>query len=401
MPIFKYIAYDAKGKQVSGEVEATNETDAKQKLTKDSLFPKEISLNVQEDKKDIFTFDRIGLSDLLNFSHELSTLLRSGSSLYNSFEIIIKENENKKFRNKLIDIKERIAEGTSLSNALAQHSDVFSEMFIRMVEAGEESGTLDTVLTRLAEYLEAKNRTVERVKTAFIYPALMTVVGIGVLSFLFIFVIPKILTVFEDTEASLPMITIVLVAIVNFFKNYWILSLVVIVALMLLFDRYIKTEKGRVFFDEKVLTLPWAGTVLKKFYIATLARTLGSLLECGLPILKAIEMTKNVLNQKVYEKILEKTLNDVREGVNLSATLTGSSLIPGLFTHMISIGEKSGNLSDLLIKSAENYEREFNIYVDRSISLLEPILILLMGAIVGFVVMAVLLPIFQLNTVLT
>lgn len=400
MPIFKYKAYNTSGREVSGELEALSVKEAVQRLKKDGLYPKGIS-SLKAGKKAFRLYgSRVTLTELATVSSQLSTLLSSGATLYDALSVLINEVENRYLRGVFIHIKESISEGSSLAKALEAHPEVFPEMYHRMVEAGESSGTLDKSLDRLSEYLETKERVNNRVRTALLYPVLMTFVGVGVLSFLVLFVIPKITRIFEDTQQALPLITVVLLGIVGFFRNYWLFILIAIGGAGWGLKEFIKKPKGKAIKDNMFLRFPWIGKFIKHYFIASLARMLGSLLESGIPMLNALEMTKRVLGHTVYEKILNKAIKDVTEGGSLSRSLEDSRFIPGLLIHMIAIGEKSGNLDSLLLKAAGTYEREFETSVTRALSLFEPFLILAMGLVVGFIVLAILLPIFQLNQII-
>ncbi len=402
MPIFNYKAYDSVGKEVSGTIEAAGLKDAAARLRKEGLFPHDLSM--EEKRRAILARLRSVLPqgssmELASVSRQLSTLLSSGASLHESLEILVRETENKQLAASLIDVKERLAGGSSLARALDAQGGVFPQMYCRMVEAGEETGNLESVMARLADYLEARERVYEKVKTALIYPTLMTIVGAGVLSFLLIFVIPKITTIFEDTKTALPLITVVLLWLTAFLRKFWPLLLIAAVALPFVFGRLTKRPAGKAFRDRLIIRLPVIGKIVRRFYYSTMARTLGSLLESGVPLLTALDMTGRVLNHTLFQEVFERAARDVTEGGELSKSFASSGLLPGMVVYMTSIGEKSGQLPEMFLKVAETYEREFNTSVERGLALMEPLLILVMGAAVGFIVLAILLPIFELNQI--
>ena len=398
MPIFQYKAYNDTGKEVSGEVEAASNKDAFQILKRDGLYPKELS-SLKSERFVFFNLLHrpVSLTKLATTTAQLSTLLVSGATLYDALSILINEEENRVLRDVIIRVKERIAEGSSLCVALEDYPEIFPEIYRRMIEAGEASGTLDKVLARLAEYLENRASVQRQVRTALLYPLLMTIVGFGILSFLFVFVIPKIIGIFEDTKQTLPLITIILLRIVNLFRNYWPLMLIFMGGGIWGARKFIAKPTGKAFLDRALLRLPWIGGTLTKFYIASLASTLGSLMESGVPILKALDLSKKALGHAAFDTVLNKAITDITEGVSLSESFKGSNIVPGFLTHMIAIGERSGKLEDLLLRVASTYEKDFETAVTRAISLLEPLLILTMGFVVGFIVLAILLPIFELN----
>lgn len=403
MPIFHYRAYDNLGKEVSGQIEASGVKDAASRLKSDGLFPHEVSLEGKKRELSAWLRSRLprGSSsmELAGVSRQLSTLLSSGASLHESLEIIVQETENKSFRGSFIDVKERLAGGSSFAGALDAQAGAFPEMYCRMVEAGEETGNLESVMERLADYLEARERVYEKVKTALVYPVLMTLVGLGVLSFLVIFVIPKITTIFEDTSTALPLITVILLGVTSILRRFWPLILAIAIAIPWAAAKFVKKPRGKAFKDRTILRLPLIGQTVKKFYLSTMLRTLGSLLHSGVPLLGALDMTGKVLNHSLFHEVFSNAARDVTEGGDLSKSLSASDLIPGMVVHMTAIGERSGNLPEMLLRAADSYEREFNTSVERGLALMEPLLILLMGAAVGFIVLAILLPIFELNQI--
>jgi general secretion pathway protein F len=403
MPVFQYKAYDTAGSEVSGELEARTSSDAAAKLKGEGLYPRQITAGKQAAAVRLRR-DRggggVSLTELAATTRQLSTLLNSGAALHDSLSIIINECEDKALGERLVRIKDRIAEGSSLANALEEHPGVFNEMYTRMVEAGEAGGMLPKVLERIAEFIESKARVLEHVKTALIYPIIMTVVGTGVLGFLLLFVVPKITRIFEDTNAALPLVTVILLALVGFLTSYWPFLLAGGGLGVWALKAYTATPVGKGVKDRWLLTLPRLGKLLIRFYSATFSRTLGSLLDSGVPMLKSIDMTKKALDHARYSETLEKAEKDVTEGVSLSKSLAGSKIVPSMLVHMIAIGENSGKLPEMLNKAADTYEREFEASVTRTLALLEPLLILAMGVAVGFIIVSILLPIIELNRII-
>jgi len=290
----------------------------------------------------------------------------------------------------LVNIKERVAAGASFSKALEDYEKIFPEFYVNMVAAGEASGNLDDVLSRLSDFLEARANLRSKVRTSMVYPIFMICIGFVVLSFLFTFVIPKITKIFKDTESALPFITIVLITISDIFQNYWWLLLGIISVGVFGFRRL--REKNRLFIDRLVLRLP--GNILQSLYFGRFTRTFSSLLGGGLPVLRALELTAKSIGNKVLETKVIDAGKRVAEGARLSASLEG---FPPVLLQLIATGERSGRLIEVLKNAAGSYEEEFSRRVQKALSLLEPGVILFMGLIVGFIVLAVLLPIFQLN----
>ena len=403
MSVFHYNAYNSSGKEVTGSIEARNSKEAMERLKGDGLFPKELTSTSAAERRSFSIASlrkkktRIRPIELASVTRQLSTLLSSGSTLYDALAILIEEIDNKGFTDTLTKVKEDVSAGSTLAGALSAHPLIFPEMYIRMVEAGEESGTLDSVLLRLSELMEVRAAISEQVKTAFMYPIVVTTVCFAVLGFLLIYVIPKITRVFEDSEAAMPFVTEVLLFVAAALRNFWPVLLIAGFAAYLAYRPLMRRPGFKAASDRVLLKLPYIGALLKVYYAASLSRTLGSLLSTGVPILMALDMTAKVLNQAVYSDILAKAGKQVTEGAALSGALRGNSMIPNLLVHMISIGERSGKLDELLLKAADSYEKDFERSITRALSMLEPALIVFMGGIVGFIVLAILLPIFELN----
>lgn len=397
MPIFQYIAYTASEKEVRGSIEADNETEAAGALKRDGLFPREITLPSAR-----MGLRRKGVSanELASLTRRLSTLVGAGCALFDALRLLSDEEENAELKAALIRIREEISGGSTLSRAIEAYRNIFPELFIRTVEAGEHGGTLDKVLLRLADFLEARGRILDKVKAALLYPALMAVVGAGVLAFLFVFVIPRITAIFEDSGQSLPLITRFLLFIVGILTGWWHAIIVITALSFVLARKYLKTPKGKMTRDSFLLRAPVIGRLYFKFQVSSFARTLGSLLSSGVPIISALNMTSKVLGNTVLEAALSKAARDLTEGGALSGSLKASGVFPPTLVHMVSTGERSGELSSLLLKASDAYEKEFESGVARALTLIEPIMVLVMGTVVGFIVLAILLPIFELNQVI-
>ena len=400
MPLFQYKAYNADGKEISGNMEAVSHHEVRERLKKEGIYLKELFSSTTKDISLNRWRFRVSLPELAAITHQLSTLLSSGATLYDALSILINEEESKTLKRVLSAVKESISGGSSLAKALEKHPAIFHDVYVRSVEAGEISGTLENILAGLAEYLETRAKVYDQLKTALLYPVLMTLVGTGVLFFLFTFVIPKITGIFEDTHQALPLMTVILLNIAWFLKNDWPFILIGICSAGWGLHKLLKRPKGKEIRDRLLLQLPVLGRIAVKFYMANFARTLGSLLQSGVSILNAIDMTKRVLNNAVFESALNKAGKDVAEGAPLSISLKNSGTFPAILVHVIATGEKSGKLDSLLLKAAASYEKDFESAANRLLSLLEPILILAMGVIVGFIVIAILLPIFQLNQII-
>jgi len=399
MPTFRYKAYSTTGASVSGTVEADSERQAAQQLKGKGLLPREV---VEEGGSQVpagsFSFRRgVPADELSLFTRRLATLVASSIPLFEAMGSLCEQEENGPLRQALVRVKERIAEGASLSRALAAEPGIFGESYVSMVAAGEAGGALDAVLERLADFLEEQEQVRSKVTSALAYPILMVIVGGGVMLFLLTVVIPRIVTIFEDSKAAPPLITVILIKVSHFLQGYWWIPTALMIASVPLYRRAMKRDDLRLKRDALLLRLPMAGGMLQRLILSRFARVLGLLLSSGVPIMKALEITGEVVVNRVYRTFLRGVMEDVAQGGSLSGSLKKSPLFPPLLVHLAGVGEKSGNLEGMLIKAGVAYEREFSSRLTKVMGLMEPLLVLAMGVAVGIVVLAVLLPIFELN----
>lgn len=399
MPTFRYKAYTATGSSTSGTVEADSERQAMQQLKGKGLLPREV---VEEGgaggRSGSFSFRRgVPADELSLFTRRLATLVASSVPLFEAMGSLCEQEEGGLLRQALVRVKERIAEGASLSRALAAEPDIFGESYVSMVAAGEAGGALDAVLEKLADFLEEQEQVRSKVTSALAYPILMILVGGGVMLFLLTVVIPRIVTIFEDSKAALPLITIILIKVSHFLQGYWWIPTALIIASVPLYRKAMKRDDLRLKRDALLLRLPLAGGMLRGLILSRFARVLGLLLSSGVPIMRALEITGEVVVNRVYRSFLRVVMEEVAQGGSLSGSLKKSPLFPPLLVHLTSVGEKSGNLEGMLVKAGVAYEREFSTRLTRLMGLMEPLLVLAMGVAVGIVVLAVLLPIFELN----
>ena len=399
MPIFRYKGYRQDGKESSGSITADSVRDARERLKGSGILPTEIeSEETNPVKGSMLTFRKsVGLLELALLTRRLATLVGASMPLFEAVSALMEQERPGEMRSVLSRVRERLAEGRGLAAALASESQLFSESYISMVAAGEASGALDLVLDRLADFLEGQEAVRSKVTTALAYPILMAVVGGGVMLFLLTFVIPKITTVFADNKAALPFITIVLLKVSSLLRKGWWLLAAVGVSTVYAYRRLMQEESFRLKRDRLLLKLPGMGPLLQKLILARFAKILGLLLSSGVPVIKAMEITSEAVVNRAYKAFLGEAKANLIEGGKLSTTLSGSRLFPPLLTHMIGIGEQSGTLESMLEKAGSAFEKEFDTGTTRFMALLEPLLVLGMGLSVGFVVVAVLLPIFQLN----
>lgn len=387
MPIFQYRGYRSDGTEAVGTIEASGMNDAILRVKAEGIFPSDVTEPRVKYRKRFF--QRVDETFLPNFTRQLSTLLSSGVPLMEALASLSAEYHGF-YQDMLVSIRERVSGGSGLYRALEDFSDFFPEFYRNMVQSGEESGNLDGVLKKLAEFLERQNAVKSKVLSSMLYPIFMMGVSIVVLSFLFTFVIPKIVKIFKDTKSALPLVTVILIFISDILIRYWWALIGAAIATFLSAKRFLKNH--RLFVDRLILKTP--GHVIQSLYYARFSRTLGFLLEGGMPMLKALNLSARSMGNRELETSVLSGAERVAEGQRLSASL---DKFPPIFIQLVATGEKSGRLSETLSRAADSYEEEFNRRVNQVISLFEPVMILVMGLMVLFIVLAILLPMFQLN----
>ena len=396
MPTFRYSAFNSGGSEVSGTIDAATLNEARLQLKQKGLFAKELAPAAEGGGRKLFGA-KVTVPELSLATRRLATLLGSAVPVYEAVATLWEQEAPGELKRVLGRVRDRLAEGQGLAQSLAAEPAVFSESYVGMVAAGEASGALEVVLERLAEFQEDQAEVRSRITTALAYPILMVLVGGGVMLFLLAFVVPKIVTVFQESKASLPFITVALIQVSTMLRKGWWLLLIILVALVAAGKRLSRHEEFLQKRDRLLLKLPLVGTLWQRLILSRFAKVLGLLLASGVPIIKALEITGEAVVNRQYRSFLGEARETLIQGGSLSSALKASPLFPPLLTHMTAVGEKSGELDEMLIKAGNAFEKEFNSSVTRSMALLEPLLVLGMGLCVGFVVLAVLLPIFQLN----
>lgn len=405
MPVYEYTALDSTGKKAKGIIDAASAVAARQKLRETNFFPVDLRESDAGQKAENLAgksvgsiLKRIGPVETSTMTRQLSTLLNAGLPLIPSLSVLVNQTQNPELRKTLAQIRSEVNEGKSLSQSVAGFPKVFPAYFVNMVRAGEASGKLDVVLERLADFSERQQALKLRIRTALAYPVFMFFIGGVVMFFLFTFVVPNITKVFDEMHQDLPMVTVMLIFMSGFLQSFWWLIAVVLAGSgAVLHYFFTKTDRGRHVGDALKLKSPVFGPVNRKLAVARFSRTLGTLLQSGVPLLNALEIVKNIVNNKLIADAIQDAAEDVREGSSLSAPLARSKMFPPIATEMIAIGEQSGNLEAMLYRIADAYEKDVESSVTVMTSILEPVMILVMGLVVGFVVISVLLPIFEMN----
>ena len=404
MPVFEYTALDAKGKTTSGIIDAEGALAARQKLRTSGIFPVSIKETQEtapkKDSKGISLssrFSRVKPVEVAMMTRQLATLIGAGFPLVSALDALVPQTKSHGFKRIMAQIKNLIVEGNSFAQALSKYPTTFSTLYTNMVRAGETSGTLEIVLDRLADITEKQQALVNRIQTALAYPIFMLIFGTIVLFILLIYIVPSFTSIFADMNQVLPTPTRLLIFLGEFFKAYWWSIFVVVGIIWFFFNRVKKTDKGRYWNDKTVLAIPLTGSLARKLAVARFARTLGSLLENGVSMLVALDIVKNIAGNILISEAVETAAIEVGKGQGLGAALSGRGVFPQLSIQMILVGEQSGELEKMLTKIADVFENEVETSIMRLTSYLEPVMILVMGMCVLFIVLSICLPIFEMN----
>ncbi|RQD67828.1 MAG: type II secretion system F family protein [Desulfonatronovibrio sp. MSAO_Bac4] len=399
MPIFIYKANNRAGKKIKGDLDAPSLDMAETVLKRRGFF----EIKVKPKPKDILegTFLEGGVSsrDMVVFSRQFSTMINSGVPILQSLQVMCDQTENKKLRRKLYEVKNDIESGSSLYEGLSKHKDVFDDLYTNMVDAGETGGVLDVVLDRLAQYIEKVARLKAKVKSAMIYPGVIVTVAIAVIAIILIFVIPTFEQMFADFGGALPAPTQFVINLSRFAKGNILYIILGLIAAFIAFKMFYRWEKGKILVDNWILFVPVFGPLLRKVVVARFSRTLSTMISSGVPILNALDIVSRTSGNKTVEHAVQDAKKSISEGQTLSEPLDETGIFPPMVIHMISIGETTGALDTMLGKIADFYDDEVDVAVDTLTSLIEPIMIVILGVIVGGLVISMYLPIFQIADV--
>lgn len=421
MAKFEYVALDAKGQETKGTIDAGSQTEAIGLIREKGLFPtniseagaggggaaarkgggkqggkkkgKEISINIRMPGA-----NRVNGKQLSAFTRQLATLIDAGLPLVRGLRVLMKQEKTPGLKNAVGQMAEAIESGTTFAESLAQHPKIFNRLYINMVKAGEIGGILDVVLNRLAEFMEKAQKIRNKVKSAMIYPVVVMIMAMGILTFLMIFIIPRFEEIFEDMMegGELPALTQVVINTSRGFVQYWYLVLGAIGALTVVYILGNRTPKGRYFFDAIKLKLPLFGDLLSKTAIARFSRTLGTLMDSGVPVLQALNIVRDTASNEVLARAVHSVHDSVKEGENMAPPIESSGIFPPIVVSMVEVGEETGALPDMLTRVADTYEDEVDNAVAGITSVIEPILIVFLALVVGTIVIALFLPLIEI-----
>ena len=412
MPVFEYTGLTEAGKNVRGLRDAESVKTLRQLLRKDGVYVTEsrpaeagqiagdqkTGMAREIDVAAIFGMSGVSSQDLAIATRQLATLIGAGIPLVEALTALVDQIEHPRLKRIMGVVKQKVNEGSSLAAALGENPKVFGDLYVNMIRAGESSGALDVVLVRLADFTESQAQLRNKIIGAMLYPAIMVVVGFAIVGILFAVVIPKVTKIFDDMNVTLPWTTRLLIGMSTIVQNYWYLILLGIPLSLYGARRWLRTPRGTAFWDRTQLRVPVLGDLIRMLAISRFAKTLSTLLASGVPLLTAMDIVRNIVTNTLLSSVIDNARDAIREGESIAAPLKRSGQFPPLVYHMIAIGERSGQLEEMLSNVARSYEAQVEMRIGALTSLLESVMIVLMGGGVAFIVFSILMPIMQLNT---
>lgn len=399
MPTFIWKGRTASGRVETGEMVAENQSDILKSLRKKKIIPVSVKPKPKEMSFSLFGGKKLNTKELAIFTRQFATMINAGLSLMDCLDTLKKQVTKPGFKTVLTEVMEDIEGGATLADSLQRQKRSFSDLYVNMVAAGETGGALDTILLRLATYLEKTAEIIRKIRGAMIYPAMILIVTVGAVAILLLFVIPIFARMYADMGAKLPMLTSIVLAASNILRRYFLILIIAIIALVIIFRLYYRSGNGKKVIDRFMLRIPIFGDLIKKTALARFSRTLSTLLSSGVNILDALEITAKTSGNKIVENAIMTARDSIKEGETIAAPLSKEKAVfPPMVVQMISIGEATGGIDDMLNKVADFYEGEVDTAVENLMAALEPIIVVFLGAIIGVIVIAMYLPIFKLAT---
>ncbi len=403
MAYFDYKAKTATGAVVSGSMEGDNDKVVGAKLRAQKLQPVTIT-PAKKGRKSAFRIRKVTVKDLAIFSRQFSTMISAGVPVLQSLNIISEQVENKTLKEIVVRVRDDIGQGANLSDALGKYPTVFSNLYVNMIRAGESAGILEGILARLAGYLEKDDALARKIKSALMYPTMVMTIALGITIFLLVAVIPTFKTTFESFGHELPMPTKVVIGISEFMQSFFkfpqiIFEAAIVAGAVIFLRSFLKTRKGQLAKDKLMLKLPLFGMLIRKVAVAKFARTLGTLIKSGVAILEALDITARTSGNLVIEEAILKARFSIKEGENITQPLRDSGIFPPMVVQMVSVGEETGSLDDMLMRSADFYDDEVNVAVAGLMSMIEPLIMAFLGVVIGGIVIAMFMPMMSMGEI--
>lgn len=402
MPIYEYKGLSKAGKNIKGTIDADNLRGARLKLKKDGIFVVDLADKTKRQrKKKTSTSHNKGVSvdDLSNMTRQLASLIKANIPLVDALAACSDQMDNPLLKEVLADCKNQVNEGSPFHKTLRKYPKIFDKIFVSMIEAGEMSGTLDVILLRLAEFTEDRAELNSKIKSAMLYPIIMLIFMMLILAVMFIFVIPQMMSIFDDAEMKLPWYTMAVINLSSTIVNYWWLILLALFSISFGFVQWTRSETGRPKWDAIRLKLPVAGRLSRMIAVSRFTRTLSTLLAGGVPMLNAMDIVKNVVNNEVLAKAIREARDNISEGESIAGPLKRSQQFPPIVIHMVGIGEKTGDLEKMLNQVSDTYDFQVKNKVEGLTSVLEPVMIIIMGCVIGIIVLSLMVPMFELANI--
>jgi type IV pilus assembly protein PilC len=395
MSMFEYEAKTMQGTPIKGKMDAVSEEAVISALRSKGYFPTSIRQNNSILSMDIGMLKKVKIKDIAIFCRQFAVIITAGIPVLRGLEIVKAQTENKKLKKILTEVFDDVQKGRTLSDAMKKHKD-FPDMLCNMITVGEASGTLDMILERMALFYEKENKLNQKVKGAMTYPIAVSIFALGVVVLLITKVLPTFTGMLTSSGGELPVPTKILMGISDFINTKWYLLVAGIIVIIVLIRTYLSTENGRYSFDNMKLKLPVFGKLYKKVATARFARTFGTLMGSGIPIMNSIEICSNVIGNAVLQKLLESTQEDIKKGLGMGETLETRNIFPPMLTQMIKIGEEAGTLDEVLESTASFYDEEVDTATNQMTNLIQPVIIVILAVVVGFIIISILLPMFNM-----
>ncbi|MBU3196308.1 type II secretion system F family protein [Clostridium algidicarnis] len=400
MPNYKYKAMNTEGQRIEGTYSGDSKEAVMDMIKSNSYYPLKVEELREKTNLDIGRFKKVSTKDISIFCRQFYTMLDAGSSINSSLHILALQLPNKKLKEAIALVEDEVRKGSTLSEAMSNQQEVFPELLVSMVETGEVSGNLDSVMLRMSKHYEKENRINNKIKSAMIYPLVLAVVAISVIVFILAFIMPMFVDMFKDGGIELPLSTRILLSASNGIKSHGILILIILILIGFFINYYFKSESGKEFSSKFKLAFPVIKRLNQKIIVSRFTRTLSTVLASGIPLVQALQVVNGVIGNRVAERELEIVKDKVIKGEGLAEPIAESKIFPVMLSSMIKIGEESGSLDDILNKTADFYDEELENEIQTATALIEPIMIAVMGLILGFIIISIITPVFGMyNTV--
>lgn len=396
MPSFKYKALSKNGEKIENTYTADNKEAVLAMMRSNNYYPLKIEEVIESTKVDSNLFVRVKTKDIAILCRQFYTMLNAGATINTCLNILGQQITNKKLRESMISIDEHIRKGMTLSEAMKKEGKNFPDLLINMIASGEVSGTLDTIMRRMADHYEKENKINNKVKGAMVYPIMLGILSVGIIILMLTFVMPMFVSLFQNNGVKLPLITRMLLGMSNVLKNWWYIVIVILGGIIFLLTSYFKTESGQVLLSKMKLTLPILKGINEKIVVSRFTRTLSTVLSSGMTLIQALQVVASVVGNKIVEDKIIEVKEQLMKGGGLSEPLIKAGFFPPMLCSMIKIGEESGALDDILDKTADFYDDELDTAIQKLTSIIEPLMILIMGVVIGSMVISILLPMFDM-----